>query len=73
MDEDLFVKLLDLRRYLHSQADKLIDAGFDVNSEVIGKFFDASSDIIKHIEKITRIYLHIISNLNSLYRFFERR
>ena len=32
-----------------------IDAGFDVHSEVIGKFFDASSDIIKHIEKIMGI------------------
>lgn len=55
MDEDLFVKLLDLRKYLHSQADKLIDVGFDVNSEVVDKFFTASSEIIKHIEKIMGI------------------
>lgn len=55
MDEELFVKLLDLRKYLHSQADKLIDAGFDVNSEVIDKFFTASSEIITHIEKIMGI------------------
>ena len=55
MNEDLFVKLLDLRKYLHSQADKLIDVGFDVNSEVVDKFFTASSEIIKHIEKIMGI------------------
>ena len=32
MNEDLFVKLLDLRKYLDGQSDKFIATGFDINS-----------------------------------------
>ena len=55
MDEDLFVKLLDLRKYLHSQADKLIDVGFDINSELISKIFESMTGIEKHIDKIMNL------------------
>ena len=55
MNEDLFVKLLDLRKYLDDQSDKFIAAGFDINSEFILKFFESMEGIEKHIEKIMNL------------------
>ena len=40
MDEELFVKLLDLRKYLDTQSDKFIASGFDINSELVSRFFE---------------------------------
>ena len=55
MDEDLFVKLLDLRKYLDGQSDKFIAGGFDINSELISKFFESMEGIEKHIDKIMNL------------------
>ena len=55
MDEDLFVKLLDLRKYLGGQSDKFIAGGFDINSELISKFFESMEGIEKHIDKIMNL------------------
>ena len=55
MNEDLFVKLLDLRKYLDGQSDKFIAAGFDINSEFILKFFESMEGIEKHIEKMMNL------------------
>ena len=51
MNEDLFVKLLEFRKYLDGQSDKFIAAGFDINSELISKFFESMDGIEKHIDK----------------------
>ena len=40
MDEELFVKLLNLRKYLDAQSDKFIASGFDINSELVSRFFE---------------------------------
>ena len=55
MNEDLFVKLLDLRKYLADQSDKFIAGGFDINSVLILKFFENMEGIEKHIEKIMNL------------------
>ena len=55
MDEDLFVKLLELRKYLDAQSDKFIAAGFDINSELISKFFESMEGIEKHIDNIMNL------------------
>ena len=50
MNEDLFVKLLDLRKYLDGQSDKFIAAGFDINSELISKFFESMEGIVGELK-----------------------
>ena len=55
MNEDLFVKLLDLRKFLDSQSDQFITAGFDINSEFITKIFESMTGIEKHIEAIMNL------------------
>ena len=44
MNEDLFVKLLDLRKFLDAQSDQFITAGFDINSEFITKIFEKQAN-----------------------------
>ena len=55
MNEDLFVKLLDLRKYLDGQSDKFIATGFDINSELVSSFFENIEGIEKHIDKIMNL------------------
>ena len=52
MNEDLFVKLLEFRKCLDAQSDKFIAVGFDINSELISKFFESMDGIEKHIDKV---------------------
>ena len=55
MDEELFVKLLEFRKYLDAQSDKFIAAGLDINSELISIFFESMECIEKHIDKIMNL------------------
>ena len=52
MDEELFVKLLDLRKYLDALSDKFIADGVAINSELISNFFESIEGIEKYIGKI---------------------
>ena len=48
MEEELSIKTIALRKYLHSHPDKMINIIFDINSDVVDKFFTALYDKMEH-------------------------